>query len=104
FPSVLLYLFSSFFYYSPDARLYTLSYTTLFRSEAPKELMRFRHDVFEQNPDLVIWQVGTNAVWQPADQKPPSFDETTQAIRDGKIGRAHVLTPVTWPSRMPSSA
>ncbi len=51
--------------------------------EAPQELMRFKHDVFEQNPDLVIWQVGTNAVWQSADQKPPSFEETTQAIRDG---------------------
>ncbi|SEN99956.1 GDSL-type esterase/lipase family protein [Bradyrhizobium sp. OK095] len=51
--------------------------------EAPKELMRFQNDVFDQNPDLVIWQVGTNAVWQSADQKPPSFDQTTQAIRDG---------------------
>ncbi|WP_369720825.1 SGNH/GDSL hydrolase family protein [Bradyrhizobium sp. LLZ17] len=51
--------------------------------EAPQELMRFKHDVFEQNPDLVIWQVGTNAVWQSADQKPPSFEKTTQAIRDG---------------------
>jgi len=51
--------------------------------EAPQELMRFKHDVFEQNPDLVIWQVGTNAVWQSADQNPPSFEKTTQAIRDG---------------------
>jgi hypothetical protein len=51
--------------------------------EAPKELMRFKHDVFDQNPDLVIWQVGTNAVWQPADQNPPSFDETKRAISDG---------------------
>jgi lysophospholipase L1-like esterase len=51
--------------------------------EAPKELMRFQNDVFDQNPDLVIWQVATNAVWQSADQKPPSFDQTTQAIRDG---------------------
>ena len=51
--------------------------------EAPKELERFRHDVFDQNPDLVIWQVGTNAVWQPADQKPPSFKKTTKAISDG---------------------
>src|SRR5690625_3482370 len=24
--------------------------------------------------------------------------------RESKIGRAHVCTPVTWPSRMPSSA
>jgi hypothetical protein len=33
----------------------------------------------------VIWQVGTNAVWQSPDQNPPppSFDETTRAIRDG---------------------
>jgi lysophospholipase L1-like esterase len=51
--------------------------------EAPQELMRFKHDVFEQNPDLVIWQVGTNAVWQSADQKPPSFEKTTRAIREG---------------------
>jgi lysophospholipase L1-like esterase len=51
--------------------------------EAPKELLRFQHDVFDQNPDLVIWQVGTNAVWQPADQNPPSFNETTKAISDG---------------------
>lgn len=51
--------------------------------EAPKEFLRFQHDVFDQNPDLVIWQVGTNAVWQPASQNPPSFDETTKAISDG---------------------
>ncbi|EJN13350.1 lysophospholipase L1-like esterase [Bradyrhizobium sp. YR681] len=51
--------------------------------EAPKELLRFKHDVFEQKPDLVIWQVGTNAVWQPADQNPPTFDETRRAISDG---------------------
>ncbi len=51
--------------------------------EAPLELKRFDHDVFDLNPDLVIWQVGTNSVWQPADQNPPSFKDTTQAIRDG---------------------
>jgi lysophospholipase L1-like esterase len=51
--------------------------------EAPLELKRFDHDVFDLNPDLVIWQVGTNSVWQPADQNPPSFEDTTQAIRDG---------------------
>src|SRR5690625_6216717 len=26
------------------------------------------------------------------------------SLSHGKIGRAHVLTPVTWPSRMPSAA
>lgn len=31
--------------------------------EAPAELARFRPDVIHLNPDLVIWQVGTNSVW-----------------------------------------
>ena len=54
--------------------------------EAPIELQRFDTDVIAEKPDLVIWQVGTNAVWQSADQKhPPSFDETTTAIRDGLV-------------------
>ncbi|MET4217275.1 lysophospholipase L1-like esterase [Bradyrhizobium sp. LB7.2] len=48
--------------------------------EARLELKRFDHDVFDLNPDLVVWQVGTNSVWQ---QNPPSFKDTTQAIRDG---------------------
>jgi lysophospholipase L1-like esterase len=53
--------------------------------EAPAELQRFATDVIAEKPDLVIWQVGTNAVWQSPDQnpRPPSFDETTGAIRDG---------------------
>jgi hypothetical protein len=36
----------------------------------------------------VIWQVGTNAIWQSPDPKqppPPTFDDTTKAIRDGLI-------------------
>jgi lysophospholipase L1-like esterase len=55
--------------------------------EAPIELQRFDTDVIAEQPDLVIWQVGTNAVWQDPAQKPPppSFDETTSAIRDGLI-------------------
>ena len=53
--------------------------------EAPSELLRFDTDVIAEKPDLVIWQVGTNAVWQPADQHPPSIDETTTAIRDGLV-------------------
>ena len=55
--------------------------------EAPSELQRFDTDVIAEKPDLVIWQVGTNAVWQSPDQKPPppSFDETTGAIRDGLV-------------------
>src|SRR5258705_369218 len=55
--------------------------------EAPIELQRFDTDVIAEKPDLVIWQVGTNAIWQSPDLKPPppSFDETTRAIRDGLV-------------------
>ena len=53
--------------------------------EAPAELRRFDTDVIAEQPDLVIWQVGTNAVWQSPDQNPPSFEETTAAIRDGLV-------------------
>ena len=53
--------------------------------EAPAELLRFDTDVIAEKPDLVIWQVGTNAVWQSPDQNPPSFDETTEAIREGLV-------------------
>jgi hypothetical protein len=51
--------------------------------EAPAELDRLQSDVIDLNPNLLIWQVGTNAVWQPADQNPPSFDKTIKAIRKG---------------------
>ncbi|MCK1276470.1 SGNH/GDSL hydrolase family protein [Bradyrhizobium sp. 61] len=48
--------------------------------EARAELKRFDHDVFDLNPDLVIWQVGTNSVWQAGG---PSFADTKKAIREG---------------------
>jgi hypothetical protein len=53
--------------------------------EAPVELLRFDRDVISEKPDLVIWQVGTNAVWQSPDNipPPPSFLQTTKAIQDG---------------------
>ena len=53
--------------------------------EAPAERDRFATDVIPAKPDLVIWQVGTNAIWQPkdSDPPPPSFNETTDAIADG---------------------
>jgi lysophospholipase L1-like esterase len=53
--------------------------------EAPIEFQRFETDVIAENPDLVIWQVGTNAVWQSPDKNPPSFNETTRAIREGLV-------------------
>ena len=55
--------------------------------EAPIEFQRFDTDVIAEKPDLVIWQVGTNAIWQSPslNPPPPSFDETTSAIRDGLV-------------------
>lgn len=32
--------------------------------EAPNESARFKQEVLSFNPDLVIWQVGTNAAWK----------------------------------------
>ena len=37
--------------------------------EAPDELLRFRSDVFDEAPVLVIWQVGTNAIYHDIDRK-----------------------------------
>lgn len=55
--------------------------------EAPIELERFDTDVIAEKPDLVIWQVGTNAIWQSPNSipPPPTFDETTSAIRNGLV-------------------
>jgi lysophospholipase L1-like esterase len=55
--------------------------------EAPIELLRFDRDVISEKPDLVIWQVGTNAVWQSPNNNPPppSFIQTTTAIQDGLV-------------------
>jgi GDSL-like Lipase/Acylhydrolase family len=70
----------------PNAKIATVN-QGISGQEAPIELQRFGTDVIAEKPDLVIWQVGTNAVWQSPDQNPPppSFDETTSAIRDGLI-------------------
>jgi hypothetical protein len=35
--------------------------------EAPGERARLQEDVIDENPSLVIWQVGTNAVWKACD-------------------------------------
>jgi hypothetical protein len=51
--------------------------------EAPKELKRMNRDVIAEKPSLVIWQMGTNAVWQSKEDNPPSHDETIAALHDG---------------------
>jgi hypothetical protein len=47
--------------------------------EAPQEFARMRQDAVEENPVLVIWQVGTNAVWQ----KDGNVDKAAEAIASG---------------------
>jgi len=51
--------------------------------EAPKERKRIDRDVIAEKPRLVIWQMGTNAVWQSKEDDPPSLDETILALRQG---------------------
>jgi lysophospholipase L1-like esterase len=70
----------------PNARI-TMVNQGIGGQEAPIEFERFDTDVIAEKPNLVIWQVGTNAVWQSPDENPPppSFDETTRAIRDGLV-------------------
>ena len=46
--------------------------------EAPGERARLQEDVIEENPSLVIWQVGTNAVWKAYD-----LGEVALAIDEG---------------------
>src|SRR5271168_2023961 len=51
--------------------------------EAPKELLRMGRDVIAENPHLVIWQIGTNSVWQSAKDNPPSHQKTIAGLRKG---------------------
>jgi acyl-CoA thioesterase-1 len=48
--------------------------------EAPSELSRFEADVFAETPALVIWQVGTNAVFRKEEF---NFDDVMVAITAG---------------------
>jgi hypothetical protein len=51
--------------------------------EAPKERDRMQDDVIAENPQLVIWQIGTNSVWQEPKDNPPTLVQTIGALRDG---------------------
>ncbi|CCD98660.1 hypothetical protein [Bradyrhizobium sp. STM 3809] len=48
--------------------------------EAPEELSRFEPDVIAEQPSLVIWQIGANAVYR---YETTSFDEVETALRVG---------------------
>jgi lysophospholipase L1-like esterase len=51
--------------------------------EAPKELERLQRDVIDEKPSLLIWQMGTNSVWQKPVDHPPSHEQTIAALREG---------------------
>jgi uncharacterized protein (DUF1330 family)/lysophospholipase L1-like esterase len=51
--------------------------------EAPKELERLQRDVIDEQPSLLIWQMGTNSVWQKPEDHPPSHEQTIAALRKG---------------------
>jgi hypothetical protein len=51
--------------------------------EAPKERKRIDTDVLPEQPCLVIWQIGTNCVWQSAADHPPSHKDTIDALEEG---------------------
>lgn len=50
--------------------------------EADAELLRFDTDIFAEKPSLVIWQVGTNAVFHKKD-KPYDLDDVAANIATG---------------------
>jgi lysophospholipase L1-like esterase len=51
--------------------------------EAPAELLRLATDVIQERPSLLIWQVGTNSVWQPESDHPPTLEQTIDAVKAG---------------------
>jgi hypothetical protein len=50
--------------------------------EAPQEVARFKDDIFADNPSLVLWQVGTNAVFR---SDAFDFDEVVAKIAEGLV-------------------
>ncbi|MET4038685.1 SGNH/GDSL hydrolase family protein [Bradyrhizobium sp. RT6a] len=60
--------------------------------EAPQEVARFKDDIFADNPSLVLWQVGTNAVFRSNEF---DFDEVVAKITEGLARlRDHPATDV----------
>jgi acyl-CoA thioesterase I len=59
--------------------------------EVPEELSRFESDAIGEAPALVIWQVGTNAVYRKVDY---NFEDVTAAIAAGLDWLAELPTDV----------
>src|SRR4030081_3468722 len=56
--------------------------------EAPEEISRFEPDIFDEAPALVIWQVGTNAIYHDYNRA-----EATEAIKVGLQWLPHFPPP-----------
>src|SRR5207237_9055395 len=89
--SSLLCLFLSFLIIPRPPRSPLFPYTTLFRSLLRLALAGWLHRPFRRGG-------------QPHRQSRPRRPHRLDRSRQGQIGRAHVRTPVTLESRMPSSA
>lgn len=48
--------------------------------EAPQEFERFDADIFDDKPSVVLWQIGTNAVFR---KEQFNFEEVTEKIAEG---------------------
>jgi lysophospholipase L1-like esterase len=57
--------------------------------EAPDEFRRLQSDAIDERPSVVIWQVGTNAVWKNQD-----LNATAEAIERGLVMFANELMDV----------
>jgi hypothetical protein len=74
-----LYLRQSYADHLPKVRIEVLN-RGKGGEEAPKELDRFDADIFGDKPTVVLWQVGTNAVFRKQEFK---FDEVVDKIAEG---------------------
>ena len=63
-------------------------------------------EIYKDYMDMkeIIQNIDTDAIAARNDVIETKLDEAIEYTRDIKIGRAHVRTPVTEKSRMPSSA
>jgi hypothetical protein len=66
--------------------------------EAPGERDRLQRDVIDENPSLVIWQVGTNAVWKACDlnKVAVAIDEGLKLLLRSRPGMDIVLMDLQY--------
>jgi lysophospholipase L1-like esterase len=63
-----------------DGRMIDVINRGISGQEAPDELLRFKSDVFDEAPTLVIWQVGTNAIFHDLNR-----EDVAAAIQTGLV-------------------